>query len=61
MASEDECSEEMVVEVLYRDSSGDDTFTVPLADFEAIAPDPETAAAIVDWHYWIDRGYELSI
>ena len=55
MASEDECSHEMFVEVLW---SGR-TLAVPLSQLEAMEADPETQEAIEDWHYWVASGYEF--
>ena len=55
MASEDECSHEMFVEVLW---SGR-TLAVPLSQLEAIEADAETQEAIEDWHYWVASGYEF--
>jgi hypothetical protein len=55
MASEDECSHEMFVEVSW---SGR-TLAVPLSQLKAIKADPETQEAIEDWHYWVARGYEF--
>ena len=32
---------------------------VPLMQLEGIGVDEEAQQAIADWHYWVDRGYEL--
>jgi hypothetical protein len=32
---------------------------VPLAQLEAVGSDPETAQAVEDWRYWMERGYEF--
>ena len=32
---------------------------VPLMQLEGIEVDEDTQQAIEDWHYWVDRGYEL--
>ncbi len=56
---EEYCSEEMFVELLYKEGTVEDTFSVPLCDIEAIDADPKTQAAIADWHYWVDQGYQF--
>jgi hypothetical protein len=53
MASEDECEQEMFVEIQWEG----DTLTVPLIDLEAPEADEGTQQAISDWHYWFNRGY----
>jgi hypothetical protein len=58
MSPEEYCSEEMFVELLYKEGTVEDTFSVPLCDIEAIDADP-TQAAIADWHYWVDQGYQF--
>jgi hypothetical protein len=56
MAPAEECEQEMFVEI---DWEGD-ALAVPLSQLEAIAGvDEETQQAISDWHYWVNRGYEL--
>jgi hypothetical protein len=35
------------------------TLAIPLSQLEGVAVDAETQQAIEDWHYWVDRGYEL--
>jgi hypothetical protein len=57
MAPEEECEQEMFVEIEWED---DDTLAVPLIQLEAPKADAETQQAIADWHYWVDRGYEFS-
>jgi hypothetical protein len=58
MSSEDECLQEMFVEVLYREGTVEDTFSVPLSEIEAVEVDRKTQQAIADWHYWVGRGYQ---
>jgi len=53
MAPEDECDQEMFVEVKWSGRKLD----VPLFQLEALQADPETQEAIDDWHYWVSRGY----
>ena len=55
MPPEEECEHEMFV--LTRWEHG--TLAVPLSQLEGVAVDAETQQAIEDWHYWVDRGYEL--
>lgn len=56
MASEDECLQEMFVEVPWED----DTLTVPLAQLEPLDDeDEQTKEAIADWHYSVAQGYEF--
>lgn len=55
MPSEEECEHEMFV--LTRWEHG--TLAVPLSQLEGVAVDADTQQAIEDWHYWVDRGYEL--
>ncbi|NJN22466.1 MAG: calcium-binding protein [Leptolyngbya sp. RL_3_1] len=56
MAPEEECEQEMFVEIDY----AGDTLAVPLMQLEAIAAvDEETQQAVSDWHYWVNCGYEL--
>lgn len=55
MAPEDDCEREMFVQIAW----GGRTFGVPLAQLEPLRVDAETRQAIADWHYWVQRGYEL--
>ncbi|MDA0674190.1 MAG: calcium-binding protein [Cyanobacteria bacterium] len=56
MAPEEECEKEMFVDIDYEG----DTLAVPLMQLEAIADvDAETQQAVSDWHYWVNRGYQL--
>ena len=50
MSSEDGCSEEMFVELRYREGIVEDIFSVPLTDVNPIDVDERTAS---------DRGLEL--
>lgn len=59
MSSEEECMQDMFVEILYKDATGDDTFSARLSDIKPIDADSETQEAIADWHYWLARGYEF--
>lgn len=55
MASENDCTEDMFVEVLYQK----EVFSVSLTDLEIVAADSATQEAIADWNYWMSRGYQL--
>ncbi len=55
MAPEDECEQEMFVEIEWEG----DTLAVPLIQLEAPEADEETQQAIADWHYWVSQGYEF--
>ena len=59
MSPEDDCQKEMLVEVLYRENTVEDVFSVPLYNIEPVEADDETQEAIADWHYWVDMGYEF--
>jgi hypothetical protein len=59
MAPEEECAHEMFVETPWEYQR---TLAVPLAQLETLpieAVDEGTRQAVEDWHYWVDRGYEL--
>jgi hypothetical protein len=55
MAPEEECEHEMFVLIKWKSRP----LGVPLMQLEGIDVDEETQLAIEDWHYWMDRGYEL--
>jgi hypothetical protein len=59
MSPEDECQNEMFVEVLYQEGEFEDVFSARLFDIEPVDADSETQEGIADWHYWINRGNEL--
>jgi len=59
MSSEEDCSEDMFVEVLYKEGTAKDIFSVPLSDVDTVAADEGTQEAIADWNYWVSRGYEF--
>ncbi|PSB00399.1 calcium-binding protein [Merismopedia glauca] len=60
MSPEDDCEQQMFVEVLYQEGEAEDIFSVPLSDIEVEEVDDETAEAIADWHYWLNRGYDFT-
>ncbi len=55
MAPADDCEHEMFVMIRWNKRA----LAVPLAQLEALNVDEKTAEVIGDWHYWVDRGYEL--
>jgi hypothetical protein len=55
MAPEEECEHDMLVLIRRKPRP----LAVPLMQLEGIQVDEETQQAIEDWHYWVDRGYEL--
>ena len=55
IAPAEDCEHEMFV-LIQRKSH---PLAVPLMQLEGIEVDEGTQQAIEDWHYWVDRGYEL--
>lgn len=55
IASVEECEHEMFVLIQWSPHP----LAVPLMQLEGIEVDEETQQAIEDWHYWVNRGYEL--
>ena len=55
MAPGDDCEHEMFVLIQRKKRQ----LAVPLMQLEGIQVDEETQKAIEDWHYWVNRGYEL--
>jgi hypothetical protein len=55
MASEDTCEHDMLVQIRWQGRK----MAVPLSQLAAIDGDESTQEAIVDWHYWVARGYCL--
>lgn len=55
MIDENDCLVEMFVRIEWSNRR----FGVPLAQLKAINVDDETEQAILDWHYWVNRGYML--
>ena len=54
MAPEVECRHEMFVETPWEYKR---TLAVPLSQLKVVHGDEETAQAVEDWHYWVERGY----
>jgi len=55
MAPEEECEQEMFVEIEWED----DVLGVPLSQLKPLEGDEDTQQAIADWHYWVEQGYEF--
>jgi len=55
MAPEGDCKSDMLVIIEWCER----TLGVSLGQLEAVGVDEETARAVADWHYWVERGYEL--
>jgi hypothetical protein len=56
MAPESECEHEMFVTIRWDRPEG---LAVPLSQLQVIHADDETIEAVEDWHYWVNRGYQL--
>lgn len=59
MSPEDDCSHDLFVEVLDRESELEDVFSAKLSDIQPLNTDVTTEEAIKDWNYWVKRGYEF--
>jgi Calcium binding len=55
IAPAEECEHDMFVFIRWQPRQ----LAVPLMQLEGIQVDEETQQAIEDWHYWVNRGYEL--
>jgi len=55
MPSEAECEHDMLVTIRWKRRE----LAVPLSQVEGIQVDEQTQQAIEDWHYWVNRGYQL--
>ena len=55
MAPEHECGHEMFVLMPWEK----DGLAVPLSQLEVTHGPDETKEAVLDWHYWVKRGYSL--
>lgn len=55
MSSADECEHEMFVTVKWHGRE----LGVPLAQVAVVEANEATHEAVEDWHYWVNRGYEL--
>ena len=55
MPSEEEGEHDMLVMIRWKSRE----LAVPLMQLEGINVDEETQQAIEEWHYWVNRGYDL--
>lgn len=55
IAPDEECEHDMFVFIQWQPRQ----LAVPLMQLEGIQVDEKTQQAIEDWHYWVNRGYEL--
>ncbi len=60
MSSDEECEQEMRVDVRYSEGYSPDTFSVSLSEIDPVGTDEMTSEAIADWKYWLERGYDFS-
>ena len=60
MSSEEDCEQEMKVEVRYSEGQSQDIFSVSLSEIDPVDTDETTTEAISDWKYWVGRGYDFS-
>ena len=59
MSTEDDCLNDMYVEVLYKEANLEDVFSARLSEIHPVDADLATIEAIADWHYWVKRGYQF--
>ena len=59
MSAEDDCLNDMYVEVLYREGDLEDVFSARLFEIYPLDVNRPTEEAIADWHYWVNRGYQF--
>lgn len=58
MADSDECSREMFVTIATGNRG--ESYDVPLDQIDPLeSADEETVEAVLDWHYWMERGYSF--
>ena len=55
MGNADDCKFDMHVKVEWNNR----IFSIPLSQLSGISIDKDSTAAIEDWHYWVNRGYEF--
>ena len=60
MSDDEECQEEMKVDVCYTEGQNQDVFPVSLSEIDPVDVDEDTTEAIADWKYWVERGYDFS-
>ncbi len=60
LAVEEDCLDEMKMEVRHSDSFGEEPFTAIVMELEPLDADDDSTEAIEDWQYWIERGNRLN-
>ena len=60
LAVEEDCLDEMKMEVRHSDSFGEEPFTAILMELEPLDADDDSTEAIEDWQYWWERGNRLA-
>lgn len=60
LAVEEDCLDEMKMEVRHIDSFGEDPFTALAIELEPLDADDDSTEAIEDWQYWWERGNRLN-
>ena len=60
MSNEEDCEQEMKVEIRYTEGQSQDIFPVSLSEIDPVDTDETTTEAISDWKYWVERGYDFS-
>ncbi len=60
LAVEEDCLDEMKMEVRHSDSFGEEPFTALVMELEPLDADDETTEAMEDWQYWWERGNRLN-
>ena len=60
LSVEEDCLDEMKMEVRHSDSFGEEPFTALVMELEPLDADDDTTEAMEDWQYWLERGNRLS-
>ena len=60
LAVEEDCLDEMKMEVRHSDSFGEEPFTALVMELEPLDADDDTTEAMEDWQYWWERGNRLN-
>jgi len=60
LSVEEDCLDEMKMEVRHSDSFGEEPFTALVVELEPLDADDDSTEAIEDWQYWWERGNRLN-
>ncbi|MGK7886373.1 MAG: calcium-binding protein, partial [Crocosphaera sp.] len=60
ISDEDECQQEMRVDIHYSEKQSQDVFSVSLSEIDPVDTDETRTEAVNDWKYWVERGYDFS-